>query len=83
MSQRLPNVPQNINHPVLTMYLNQLVQALEKRMKELDSAMTKDRIKVSNANPQYTFDVSTGTLADTKNVLGTLLIQLQTSGDLA
>lgn len=83
MSQRLPNVPQNINNPVLTMYLNQLVQALEKRMKELDSAMTKDRIKVSNASPQYTFDVSTGTLADTKNVLGTLITQLQISGDLA
>jgi hypothetical protein len=80
---RLPSPPK-LQDPVLQEYLTRLVQALEKEHKVISTrAMTKDRIKVTGNTDAYTFDASAATLAELRNVVATLLTQLQRSGDIA
>ena len=65
-------------------YLHNLIQALERALEKLpETPFTKNRIKVSNLTKQYTLDASTGSAADVRAVLGTLLADLQESGKIS
>lgn len=79
---RLPT-PDKIKDQETKEYLTQLVQSIERQFKKFpEKPFHKDRIKIIGNTKQYAFDCTVGTLADTRQVLGTLIVQLQESGEL-
>lgn len=83
MKIRLPNPP-NLEDKKLQEYLERLVKALENAFEKApDTPFTRDRIKVTNLTKQFTFDATSGTLNDTRMVLGTILHQLQEAGKIS
>jgi hypothetical protein len=68
----------------LELYTSKLVQSLERALSKLpERPFTKDRVKVTGLTKQYTLDSTAGTLADVRQVLGTLLQDLQETGALS
>ena len=65
-------------------YINQLVQALERAFEKLpEQPFTQGRINVTNLTKLKSLDATSGTLADVRQVLGTLLVELQESGKIS
>ena len=85
MKVRLPTPPKKFKEEEeLLEYLTELVRALERAIEKLpETPFTRDRIKVTGLTKQYTLDSAAGTLADTRSVLGTLLVDLQQAGKLS
>ena len=85
MKTRLPTPPKKLkDNDELLEYLTELVRALERAIEKLpQTPHTRDRIKVSNLTKLYALDATAGTLADTRQILGTLLVDLQTAGVLS
>lgn len=62
-------------------YLNKLVQALERALEKVpETPFMKDQVKVTNLTEQYTLDASAGTLGDVRSVLGTIVNRLREAG---
>jgi hypothetical protein len=79
--QPLPRFPRGGHAGSLEGWANALVAALEKRLSALELP-AKTGYQISNLTPQRTLDAAAGTLADVRAVLGTLITDNKTSGDL-
>jgi hypothetical protein len=77
---RLPS-PDRLKDPEVREYMRQLVQAIERQFaKHPEKPFTKDRVKITGVTKQYAFDCTAGTLADVRQVLGTLIVDIQDAG---
>lgn len=83
MQVRLPS-PNRIKDLEIREYFNQLNQALERAFEKVgELPRTKDRIVITNVSAGYSFDSSGATLAEVRQVLTSLIRDLQASGEIA
>lgn len=78
----LPRFPVPHNRPLnpLEAYLIDLTEALDRELTDLRRAAGKAKYDPTNVTTSRAFDASAATLAQTRDVLGTLIVDLKGRG---